>query len=349
MDTKKILFFLDFLNQNTSNCAQEIAHIYNTVLDETDVLCILKCSISECSFYGEIGKDLLNEAKSLVEKVYMNPEQSLDLYPKFIQMQNRISIALENSTNIVESPKPNCETITILETKKVSAYIEALRQIASTCVYLIALYSGLDELEHLSWSDRGGIREALDAVNRTFLPKLLDTKRPHNAWVIRKHKLGGKALFGGDAFYLSYESLRDIEIITSNVKKQRISTHSYLNISAYESDMADVPYCWGVGNILSTTPCDSLAFLSKNVVTQLRSPTQDNLKRRLPTPNECLRILADGLDYCISPDQLLIYMNQWQIGHEIECRKKTHNCLFCGNYLTNNKLICNTHFGTEFK
>ena len=58
---------------------------------------------------------------------------------------------------------------------------------------------------------------------------------------------------------------------------------------------------------------------------------------------------SDCKMFCITPDELLLAMNQWQVGHEIEKRKETHNCLFCGKHVDGNKLICPSHFTTELR
>lgn len=347
MDTKKLLYFLDFLNQNTEGASHEIAHMYNNVLDETDCVNELKSAISNNTFFGEIGKMLLDDSKKLIEEVYLNPSKALEMLPHLVQAQRRIDSALDNSSGIVESPYPLNGAMTVLDSKSITAYIAALRQIASTCVYLICVYDGLDGIRELNWND-AGVQESLYAVNTKFLAKLLKVKRPGYAWVIRKRRLGGRNLFGGDAFYLTYESISEIKLLTADVHKEKISSHAYLNITAHDLDLLDVPYCWGIGNIVSATPANAMQFLSKRVVTKLRAPSHDNLRRKVPIPTECLKVLADGLDYCISPDQLLVYMNQWQVGHEIEKRKQEHSCLFCGRHLTNKKLVCDEHFGTEF-
>ena len=122
---------------------------------------------------------------------------------------------------------------------------------------------------------------------------------------------------------------------------------AFLNIDAYESGEYDVPFCWGIGNIVSASPDTAILFLQNSVATKLRSPQSSELRRKMPTPLECAKQLSDGAMFCITPDELLLTMNQWQVGHEIEERKRTHNCLFCGKHVDGNRLVCSSHFTTE--
>ena len=118
---------------------------------------------------------------------------------------------------------------------------------------------------------------------------------------------------------------------------------------AYETGECGVPFCWGVGNIVSAAPDDALMFLQQTVVEKMRSPQGADLLRKMPEPFECIKYLAGGEMFCITPGELLLKMNQWQVGHEIEERKRTHNCLFCGKHVDGKRLVCQSHFSSELK
>ena len=140
-----------------------------------------------------------------------------------------------------------------------------------------------------------------------------------------------------------------MEVLCSALHKEPIGTHAFLNIDAYESGECDAPFCWGIGNIVSASPDTAILFLQNSVATKLRSPQLSELRRKMPTPLECAKQLSDGAMFCITPDELLLTMNQWQVGHEIEERKRTHNCLFCGKQVDGNRLVCSSHFTTELR
>ena len=165
--------------------------------------------------------------------------------------------------------------------------------------------------------------------------------------MIRRNRLGGKALFGGDAYYLSYESNSSVEAFSHMTRKEAMGTHSYLNIGAYESGEYNTPLCWGMGYITNAGPGNAAVFLQRNVATKLRAPNRIELQRRVPTPLECVRQLSDGKMVCITPDELLLAMNRWQTGHEIEMRRQHRICLFCGKPVDKKHLVCPTHFTSE--
>ena len=227
-------------------------------------------------------------------------------------------------------------------------HIEALKQTANSAAYLMILYGGMSAIKDLTWPTNAGLQEYIYTVNTKYLNKLMEITRPGYSWVIRKKKLGGRALFSGDYFYLNYESNRSVEVLCSALHKEPIGTHAFLNINAYEADEIDVPYCWGIGNLISTTPSKALSFLQADVVTTPRSPSASELSRKIPTPIECLRILTDQRPFCITPDELVSAMNQWQMGHEFYLRKKNGRCLFCGRMVDRGAYVCPSHFTTEF-
>lgn len=349
MDSKKVLYFLNLLNRETSGHTDEIAEIYKRALDENDDVTRLKMLLNDYIYYREIGNALYKNGEEMLDKIYAMPSKALDILPQIKQAHESIDNEVGVCDELMHSPLPFSETITVLKKKNTIAYMSALKMIASTSVYLMTLYAGLEPIKNLTWDDTVGIQEMIYAVNRKFLPSLCRVKRPDYSWIIRRKRLGGGALFGGDSYYLSYENARSVEVLCSALHKEPIGTHAFLNIDAYESGECDVPFCWGIGNIVSASPGTAISFLQNSVATKMRSPQAAELKRKMPTPFECVKQLSDGAMFCITPDDLLLAMNQWQVGHEIEERKRTHNCLFCGKHVDGNKLVCPSHFTTELR
>ena len=349
MDSNKVLYFLGILNRETSGHTDEIAEIYKRALDENDDVTRLKMLLNDCTYYREIGNALYKNGEEMLDKIYAMPSKALDILPQLKQAHESIDNEVRVCDELMRSPFPFSETITVLKRKNTIAYMSALKMIASTSVYLMMLYAGLNPIKNLTWDDTVGIQEMIYAVNTKFLPSLCGVRRPNYSWIIRRKRLGGRALFGGDSYYLNYESTRSVEVLCSVLHKEPIGTHAFLNIDAYESGECDVPFCWGIGNIVSASPDNAILFLQNSVATKVRSPQGTELKRKMPTPFECVKQLSDGAMFCITPDDLLLAMNQWQIGHEIEHRKRAHNCLFCGKYVNGNKLVCPSHFTMELR
>lgn len=349
MDSKRVLYFLGMLNRETSGHSDKIADIYKRALDENDDVIRLKMLLNDYTYYREIGNALYKNGEEMLDKIYALPSKALDILPQLKQTHESIGNEVKICDELMHSPLPFSETITVLKKKDTIAYMSALKMIASTSVYLMALYEGLSPIKSLTWNDTAGIQEMIYAVNTKFLPALCGVRRPNHSWVIRKKRLGGRALFGGDCYYLSYENIRSVEMLCSALHKEPIGTHAFLNIDAYESGECDVPFCWGIGNIVSVSPDNAMLFLQNSVATKVRSPQGTELTRKMPTPFECIKQLSDGAMFCITPDKLLLAMNQWQMGHEIEERKRTHNCLFCGKHVDGNKLVCSSHFTTELR
>lgn len=349
MDSKKVLYFLGLLNRETSGHTDELAEIYKRAVDENDDVIRLKMLLNDYTYYSEIGNALYKNGEEMLDMLYTFPSKALDILPQLKQAHESIDNEVRVCDDLMHSPLPFSDNIAVLKKKDTIAYMNALKMIASTSVYLMALYSDLEPIKNLTWVDTVGIQEMIYAVNTKFLPALCSVRRPNYSWIIRRKKLGGRALFGGDSYYLSYENTRSVDVLCSALHKEPIGTHAFLNIDAYESGECDVPYCWGIGNIVSVLPNTAILFLQSNVATKLRSPRTDELQKKMPTPFECVKQLSNGSMFCITPDELLRSMNQWQVGHEIEMRKRIHNCLFCGKHVDGNNLVCSSHFTTELR
>lgn len=349
MDSRRVLFFLELLTTETKGNEGTIAELYNRALDENDDIQRLKTLLNDYTFYHEIGNSLYKDGKELLNRIYSSPTKALDILPELKQAHESIENEVKISERLIKSPLPFTENVTVLKQKDTYAYMQALRMIASTSIYLMLIYAGLEQIKDLTWNDTVGIQEMIYAVNTKFLPALSSTKRPNYSWIIRKRKLGGKALFGGTAFFLSYETSQNVELLCNSLHKEPMGTHAFLNINAYESGELDVPFCWGIGNIISAMPHNALTFLQRSITTKVRSPQLSELSRKMPTPFECVKQLTDNTMFCITPDELLLAMNQWETGHEIVKRKATSNCLFCGKHVDGNRLVCQTHFSSEVR
>ncbi len=349
VDTTKVLYFLNLLNKQSNGHSREIADMYKRALDENDDINHLKFILNNYVFYREIGNTLYKNGESMLEEIYNNPSKALKILPLLKQQNESIDKTAKVCNTLIRSSLPYSEDISVLEKKDVPTYMSALRTIANTSTYLMALYGGLDAIKNLVWNDAVGIQEMIYAVNTKFLPLFCKVKKPNLSWVITRGPLGGKALFGGDYYYLSYDNTKHLEKTVSTFNKEHISTHSFVNIEAYETRQYDVPLFWGIGNILSVAPDEATVLLRSNVVTKLRSPKTLELAMEAPSPFECANRLSDGKIFCITPDELVLSMNRWQVGYEIEKRKRMYNCLFCGKYVGDGSLICRSHFSVEIK
>ena len=349
MDSRKVLYFLGILAGETKGHSDEIADIYQRALNENDDIQSVKTSLNEYVFFREIGNSLHKDGEELINKIYASPLEALELLPKIKQARERMENTVRACDELICSPFPTAETISVLKKKDIISYLEAFKSIAATSAYLMLIYGGASAVKNLIWNDAIGIQEIFYSINTRFIPALCSVKRPNYGWIIKKRRLGGRALFGGEGFYVSYENTRSIDYQCKALHKEPIGTHAYLNIDAYEAGECDIPYCWGIGNLVSVSPRDALSLLQKDIVTKLRAPHIGELNKKLPTPLECVKQLTDGEPFCINADELLQAMNRWYIGNEIEKRKKSHNCLFCGKYIDGNKIVCSSHFSTEFK
>lgn len=344
MDTSRVLFFLNALSSNTSGHNEELADMYRRALDENDDIKLLKTLYENCNFYGELGRSASKSVEQKLKSVYIDVQHALEILSD-IKIENEAMLQeISRCDALMHSPYPFRDSISVLKKQSVPGYMEALTTIAGACVYMLLLYSGPDGINYLQWEDTTGIREKLYAVNTKFLPAILGLRIPGYYWVIKRKALGGKNLFGGYGFYLSMESTRKVDLMASTYQTERIGTHAFLNIRAFDTGENDIPLCWGTGNLTSLTPDIALRVLGKRLITDLRAPSVRELQKPMPAPAVLMHILSDGYHYCITPDELVKSMNQWQTGHEIEIRKASGRCLFCGRQLKRRTLICPEHF-----
>ncbi|MBE5838436.1 hypothetical protein [Butyrivibrio sp.] len=349
MDTSKILYFLKILATETTGHIDEIEDLYLRALNENDDIQGLDALLEDLVFDHETGKSLLKEARSLLEKIYTYPIDSVEMLPDIKREKTKIDSMYRACMETICSPAPTTETISVLRKRDIIAYIEAFRMIANASIHLMLVYGGADTVKNLTWNDSVGVQESFYAVNTRFLPSLCSIKKPDYGWIITKKRLGRNAVFCDEFFLLNYERMDIINEQCKHLLREPIGTHAFLNVEAYESGRCEVPYCWGIGNIVSTSPGTALSFLQEDYVERLRFPQPEEYTRKLPSPFECVKQLADGRSFCITADELLRGMNSWYVGCEIERRKSSHICLLCGKYIDSGKYVCRSHFTSEFK
>ncbi len=347
MDTNRVLYFLELLTKESSGHDAELRRLFQAALDENDDVSEFRALRTSHEFYHKSGADLCGEGERLLKELYAAPTRALEILPELRQASERIEAEARICEDLMRSPTPFTDMIAVLRKRTIPSHVAALQTIAAVCVYLVLIYAGPEPIKDLTWNDAVGIQEMIYAVNTGYLPALCGVRQPAKSWIIRKDRMGGGALFGGDCFYLTYESTSHVELLCSALNRERIGTHAFLNVDAFEAGLDDVPFCWGVGNLVSVAPDRALSVLQRDIATRLRCPGPAELSRKLPAPAECMRQLSDGLPYCITPDELALAMNRWQIGHEAAVRRKNQVCLICGRHVNGNRRVCPSHFKRE--
>ena len=347
-NTKKILFLLETIRKNTSGYNSDINQLYSKTIRENQRVKELLYYINEkYCFYKGIGSSLSDVGKKLLGDLEQKPDEVLTTIKKIEQHNETIKHQAEVSENYLRTPKSNLESISIIRKNRVEEYDAALKQIAASCVYLLVLYGGIKETRNLSWSDNDGIQEHIYSVNTKFLPAIENMTLPRYSWIIEKKRLGGRALIGDECFVLYYKPSDEVFKKCSALIKEPIGTHAFLNITAYETNEMNVPYCWGTGNIISVSPRNGLDILINGLVERPRSPFQNEYSQRIPAPLPLLKLLYNGKNYCASPETLVSVMNQWESGYCVSKRTQERRCIFCGRYLNTKSFICNYHFTSE--
>lgn len=117
MDSKKVLYFLGLLNRETSGHEDEIAEIYTRALDENDDITRLKMLLHDYSFYREIGNALYKNGEEMLDKIYAMPSNALDILHQLKQAYESIDNEVRVCNELMHSPLPFSETITVLKKK----------------------------------------------------------------------------------------------------------------------------------------------------------------------------------------------------------------------------------------
>ena len=347
-NTKKILYLLETIRKNTKGYSSEINQLYSQTIRNNQSVRELYNNVNNTyALYKGIGQSIADESKKLLRDLELKPDEVLSTIKKIEQKNETIRHQAEVCERLLRLSNSTLESITVIKKDKIESYDAALRQIAATCVYLIVLYNGIKGTRNLTWSDEDGIQEHIYNINTKFLPAIEQMSLPSYSWIIEKKRLGGRALIGEECFVLYYKPTEEVFKDCSSLIKEPIGTHSYLNVTAYENNEINVPYCWGTGNIISLSPDRGLEILSNGIVEKPRSPFQHEYKRKILAPLPLLKLLFNGKDYCASPETLVSIMNQWETGFSVSKRIQEKRCLFCGRYLNVSSFVCNYHFTSE--
>ena len=345
MNNDRVIFFLNLLDRNTSGYEEEIDTLLINAINEDDRVEKLKSLLSNYHFISSLGENLKNEAEYALKELQLYPEKYSEIFIKIEQAYEKINSEIVNTELLMDSPYAFSQPIQVISKKNYPIYVDMLKIIVNSCVYLLVLYGGSERVSSFHWNESAGFRELLNETNQRYIPALKTINLPDYGWTITKRHLGGDAIWGGDAFYIAYEPYNLIQIRANHIKSEKLGPYFYLNVEAFESNYNNVPYCWGKGNVLSFNQTNAIqACLQNTLVTELRVPSSDELQRKIPIPMEVAKTLANNKDFCISAEQLLLAMNQWIVGREIHNRRIQHKCLICGNTLENDSMVCRSHF-----
>ena len=347
LNSLKVLYLISLLKNATTGKEEILAQLYeNAIFDNPDYK-ELSALLEENVFYSEMGKSLYQSGQKLINAIIEQPSDVFNILRSVRQTHELIQHETQICKRLMEQPGAFNEPIIVLEKKRIPDYLKMLEMVAATCTYLIAVYNGIHSLKRLSWVESGDLSERIHAVNLVYLPALYQISNIPRAWLISRKELGGKNLLGGTFFSISYLPYTHIKVLTSGLRKERLTPHFFLNVRAAETGEIDVPYCWGVGNIVSTNPNDSLRLLKSQVITKPAMPSHNDMLTPPLNPLKCIAVLSGQLPFCILPDDLVSLMNYWQMGYEINRRRQNRICLFCGKPVSTRRLVCPSHFSME--
>lgn len=350
MDTRGVLYFLAMLEREVPGHSEALKALWQQALDENDDVAALRTLLdaNEYTYYHAIGRSLLARGEEQLQAIYHDPAHALEIMPQVQRMRAQTEAAVSSCSARLTGPYPFTDEITVIRSRDILPHMRVMEAIAGAAVCLAARYGGADAVRRMSWHSGVGIQELISELNTQILPVLCDLPHPADCWVIRRRQMQGNAVFGGNAFFLCYESAASVGAATAALRKARLSANASVNPDAMTQAGSDVPCCWGTGNLISAEPADGLRLLRSNAVTRLRTPRTEELSAPMPAPGVLMRRLADDCDYIISPDELVLAMNRWHVGHTIAERRAQHCCLFCGRPVISGRTVCASHFGSLF-
>ncbi|MCL2672277.1 MAG: hypothetical protein FWF10_09635 [Clostridiales bacterium] len=347
MNSLKVLYLINLLRNETSGKEKILAQLYENALDDNPDFRELRALLEENEFYFETGKALHRNGQNLLNAAMEQPADVFNILRAIRQAHEKIRHEAQACKRLLDEPGAFVEPITVVEKKHIPNYLKMLETLAASCAYLIAVYDGTQNLKRLTWAERAGFTERVHAVNLVFLPALCQINQIPRAWLITRKELGGKNLLGGTCFSISYLPYNHIKVLTSGLRTERLTPHFFLNMRAAETGESDVPYCWGVGNVVSPGPNDGLRLLQGQTFTKPPMPTREYLLKAPTNPLRCIMDLAGQRPFCVSPEDLVALMNYWQMGYEIHRRRQNRLCMFCGKPLPSGRMACPSHFSIE--
>ncbi len=342
MNSKKAIYFIKMIKDATNGHEKDLHNLLINIINESDSVIELKHNLENCIFLKEAGKELLNKGKFLYEQILKTPKNALALIDEIDMYNATIKREILVYDNLMRSYNPFNYTLKVTKKSNRLPYLLALKQIASTCVYMLLVYGGENNIKNLNWVENDGIIESANSVNTKFLPLLAKLEKPTSCWVITKNYIGANSVFSEYVYNIKFMDVNYINKLCNILNPVQLTPHIFYNNNSIKSNQ--VPYCWGIGNITSATPTNAISLLNSEIVTSQRNITNEDLLYSMPDPIKCLSILTDNKPFCVSAFSLLNALNEWQTSLSIVKRKKNKICLLCGKKLTGSKPICSYHF-----
>lgn len=141
MDTKKVIYFLNMLRRETTGRDAELKQLYGAAIREDEDVTKLDSFLNDYNFYSSIGRTLHDNGSQLIDKLRANPYDALQTMQGIQQMNEMIANEASLCSNLLRSPEPFTDNITVLPKKAMGILLK--RQCHTTasetvlpCVYL---------------------------------------------------------------------------------------------------------------------------------------------------------------------------------------------------------------------
>lgn len=165
MDTKKVIYFLNMLRSETTGRDAELNQLYGAAISEDEDVVKLDSFLNDYMFFSGVGRTLHDNGSQLIDKLRANPYDALQTMQNIQQMNEMIANEASLCSNLLRSPEPFTDNITVLPKKDTMDHIEALKQTANSAAYLMILYGGMSAVKDLTWPTNAGLQEYIYTVN----------------------------------------------------------------------------------------------------------------------------------------------------------------------------------------
>lgn len=343
MDTKRVLYLINMLKDGSVDRQEQLAQLYDRALEESDEYQQLSGILNNYAFMGSSGAGIRDRGNELIYRMAEEPDNIVQIMKETEQLIELVRSEIKHNEKLISYPGAFTGDINIVPKTKLDAYNKFLNNIAAVCTYIIAVQNGNEGISGLYWSDNYNFSEKLTKINTSYIPALLQLDGIQNPWMIYRRPARSNYLFCPYEYVLRYITSGEFSKWTLADEYVEISPFLYGSPRRAANIDLGIPIYLGIGNIVSTSPLDSLRLLATGVGAKISHPNEKHFVKKVPYIMTMVSQLTSGVPCIVSPEEIVSTMNQWDAGYTINDNIRNHKCLICGEKLLGNDQICRIH------
>ena len=230
MEYKKSMYLLSLLFSSAGDEKKgKLGELFSQTVKKTESFQKLMKLLQTVTFIGYDGIAQKNESAAVLENAVVDIQNATQNIKKMDLLIKQISQEVNQSAELLSSPRFFDEDITAVLAEDVDTYNKFYKALAnSICYYMISQF-GVKSIRNLTFNHRASFQDIVKLINQQYANELSMTSgNPKlEPWAIVKTTFSGDNLIEYDGFKIEYSNILLSEML------RKVSVGEYARVAPY--------------------------------------------------------------------------------------------------------------------